>query len=268
MIAGGFDYDNGEYMKSVETFDTWTLPDLPVARYGLTLTAVGNLVYSCGGYRRTSACYRINVEDSDPSWSSTTSLPEPMYNHAAAAVSSHIWFSHNSYVHDLDTKTSKFTSYRFPIFVGSHHCAVGNSTHSYIIGIGPSYNEVWLNTIPQNASQWIRVAKLEFGRRDIACLLHDGNIYVTGGYLYTRGYETVEIINTKTHKVWRTGDLITGRLLHAMMVLDGSPAVVSGRTSTNYDLASIEVYNITSSQWQLSTRSLKYKRRNFGLTQL
>ena len=266
IIAGGL--GGSSTLKSVETFNIRSVPDLPVAGHGLTLTAVESLVYSCGGYPTTTSCYRINVEDSNPRWLSTTSLPSSMYDHAAAAVSSHIWFTYHSYLYDLDTETSKFTSYRLPFYVYTYHCAVGNSTHSYIIG-GSSYNEVWVNKIPQDPSQWIRVAKLTYNRQKSACLLHDGKIYVSGGYPSTKRYKMVEVIDTKTHKVWRTGDLITGRRYHAMMVLNGNPTVIGGYDdSTGSRLSSIEVLNTTTFKWKMSAQSLQHKRSHFGLAQL
>ena len=195
-----------------------------------------------------------------------------MYHHAAAAVSSHIWFSYNSYLYDLNTEISHFKRYRLPFHVSNAHCAVGNSTHSYVIGVGSAYDEVWVNKIPQNPSHWIRVAKLAFGRREIACLLHDDNIYVSGGKVASTSYRGVEVIDTKTYRVWKTGDMNTGRLFHRMMVLDGSPAVIAGKAINSIgrtsSLSDIEFHNTTSKTWYVSNRLLQQKRHSFGIAQL
>ena len=275
IIGGGYD---STYLNSVETLDTWSLPNLPYSLFGTTLTAVGSLIYHCGGYRSsgssrtTTYCYKLNIQDSSPRWSSTTYLPKGMYHHTAVAVSSHIWFTYYSFLYDLDTQTSRFRSYRLPFHLSRCHCAVSNSTHSYVIAVGSHSDEVWVNKSPKDPSKWIKVAKLAFGRQYIACLLHDGTIYVTGGYVAGLPYKGVEVIDTKNYKVWKTGDMITGRRYHEMMVLEGSPTVVGGYGKDNngnsINLANIEVYNTTTFTWHLSTRSLQQKRREFALAQL
>ena len=272
IIAGG--YDSGKNLNSVEALDTWTLPDLPHAVHAASLTAVGRYVYQCGGYTgraSSSACYKLNINAAAPRWTVTTSLPKPVYEHAAAAVSGHVWVSYGNFLYDLDTETDSFRTFSVPFTTSDYYCSVSNGTHNYIIGVGSKRDQVWVNKIPNKPSKWIRVATLTVGRNGIACVLHEHIIYVSGGYFSDTYYSVVEVIDTKTHEVRRIGDLNKTRSYHAMMVLDGNPAVVGGHSkdsSKNFVYYSdIEEYHASSQQWQVSSRFLQQKRSHFGLIQ-
>ena len=277
IIGGGWDYRGGWFdnglLNSVETINTHQLPDLHHNMEATTLTAVGTVIYHCGGARSPhgrrlmSDCRKLNIEDRNPKWQSTTSLPKAMYGHTAVAVSSHIWFAYESHLYDLDTQGSYFKSYRLPFQFKNFHCAVSNSSHSFIIGVGAYNDEVWINRYHNDPSVWDRFATIGTGRRYLACLLHGDNIYVSGGYKWSRSLARVEVINTKTRNVKRIKSMNNVRRSHTMMVLDDKPAAVGGY-GIEGNLASIEVYDSKTDKWHYSSRSLHRQRKRHALAQL
>ena len=283
MIAGGAN-EVGE-LNDVETIDMWELPSLDAddTREGASLDIIGETVYLCGGNKNKGdafdTCYTINPNDTSPEWKRNKTFNEAMSYHTSTVVGLEIWFMHDSKMYVLDTVTEATKTYKLPFESSTHHCAVGNSTHSFQVGVGPDRLEVWVNKYPKDPSKWMKVATLSQSKTDIGCLLFNGVIFVTGGCSgngtddlldHDTVFDTVETIDTNFLNSTTTQNLNIGRCGHRMMVLDNQIAVgggVSKSTGVLKPTDSIEVYDMDIGVWIEYEQSLEFGKYGYGIAQ-
>ena len=55
------------------------------------------------------------------------------------------------------------------------------NAHSYVLGIGENYTEIWVNTVSADLSQWHLVGTLNTTVHGMACLWPHGEIFIVGG---------------------------------------------------------------------------------------
>ena len=198
-------------------------------------------------------------------------LPEPMHYHTSVVMGKDIWFMQDSFLYVLDTTSNSFKKYYLPFVSEKYHCAVGNSTHTYEIAVGPDRNEVWVNKYPNDPTRWMKAATLSQGKYYPGCLYFYGLIFITGGHMNEVGFETTEILDTDNHNIREAGKLEVGRDSHRMMILDGQAAVVGGHhliSNDNWEaLGSIEVYDMETDTWTTHSQKMRRKRYSFGIAQ-
>lgn len=245
------------------------LPDLPHAVADSTLAAVGSKLYSCGGNRKdsvaTASCNILDLSTESPEWKYILEMPTAVRYHTSVTVNEHIWTILNRKLYDLDTKSNKFTSHGLPFPVSDGHCAVSNSSHSFVFGVGSSTTEIWMNTHEYNSLSWKRVGYLRTERKYFACLWLRAQVFITGG---NRSRKDTEVFDILDFSVRDGAALVQGRHGHGMFVLDGKPAAVGGGTAAGGTAATIETFEVKSSKWTISSNTLREPRRFFGLVQL
>lgn len=223
-------------------------------------------MYSCGGqgkYER--ACYFLRAQDQ--SWRSIA-LPWPLVSPRAVTVQNQvIWFLQDSNLYTFDTSKDKgqFREYRLSFPFSTHFCVVTNRTHTFAIGVGLDFDEVWVNKNPSRPAKWEKVTNLLESRRGHACLWLGSDIFVTGGrdgdY---NGIDSVVVINVADMTSRTSSPMVYSREDHQMAILQGKPAVLGGyssRVPTN----TIEVYDASVDEWQTLDYTMKEKRANFGV---
>ena len=273
MVVGGL----GEYdwLNSSEGLGIWSPPDAPAVRFNFPLVVVDSRVFMCGGrslkYEDIADCHVLDIHDSPPSWKVAQPLPEAVDGHTGVAIGSHIWFVQWSYLYDYYTTTGATRRFRLPFSINYGHCSVGNNTHSYLIGMGSDYTEIWVNIIASDSTWWKLVARLPTSMRYLSCLWFEDEIYILGGEGDSEYRRSTYAMNPQTHSLRALADLNHGRAHARAMVLNCKPALVGGKTrGTRFSvtLDDIEVYDKVSNSWSVYHLSLQTARYQFGLAQL
>jgi hypothetical protein len=207
----------------------------------------------------------FDLSRSSAPWTEHVELPVAMADHTAVTVGTHIWLTYENKLYDLDTIGNDFRTYHLPMKIAKNHCAVSNSTHSYIIGA--IKKEIWVNKYPSNPLEWELVGQINVPRVRHGCLWINNNIIIAGGFERNQYIGSVEIINTETNVVTESGNLLVPRRDPAMFILDGEVAVAGGR-SENGVLDTIETLDPSSSRWKRSRRKLENAREYFDSVQV
>ena len=253
-------------------------PPIPVPAADFPLVTVGSIVYLCGGRLSTGGgdggltkdCYTLDTSALNPEWKFLIHLPVKMTHHTAVAIGSKIWFVYESKLHELDTTKNRFKTFILPFSVMSHHCAVSNKTHSYIVG-GSAYDEIWVNVDASSPARWKKVARLDKTRMCLDCLWFKNEIFIAGGcHKLYEDIDTSTIMNVETHQIRNSGKLVRSRCWARMFVADGKPAIVGGMYqdgSKNVLINSVETYSASKGTWEI--HGYLHKARSvFGLAQL
>lgn len=122
-----------------------------------------------------------------------------------------------------------------------------------------------MNAESRDEKSWHKVGKMSQERTSHSCLWYGSNIIITGGYLF-KSRADVEILNTNDYSIRKSTEMLKGRHGHKMMLYNGYPTVVGGKSFDNY-LSNIESFNISNSEWFTKNVSLKEARVWHGLVE-
>ena len=269
IIIGG--YGDKGLLKSAEGFGALSPPDVPVAVADFSLVEVGSRLFMCGGRaqggRITDECYMLDAHENPQTWRAAGHLPRKMAFHSGVAIGTRIWYVYNSVIYTYETRSDVYEQQRLPFYVDQAQCAVSNNTHSFIIGVGKSRTEIWMNTIGSDPSQWNMVGSLPIYTLYVSCTWLEDKIYILGGRHNPGSRNETFALNANTFEVKQLANLNYERSHAQALVIDCKPAVVGGR-ARGKGLSSIEVYDSTSDIWKVHERSLETARFSFGLAQL
>lgn len=285
LIVGGTDASLAELgyttLDSSEGMCFWNPPDIPVALQDFTLVAVAAKVYLCGGllpnYTASVACFTLDTQNDNSSWKHGPPFLNTERVLSGEAIGSHIWFiSFHSILHDYDIMTQTITNYSLPFLTAPGHCSAANSTHSYLVGVGFKYTEVWVNTEDSSPTSWTMVAMLPISMTYSSCLLFENSLYILGGHDFFVPNKAAFVIDITTYTMRRIADMNTARIGSETMVLDNKPAVVGGMTSYLVNVSdvettafsSIEIYDEDLNSWEEIDLVMEIERAYFGLVQL
>ena len=256
--------------KSAESFGICYPLDAPTRSTRFPLVVVGNLLYLCGGRTnrgKTAACYALSIYDHNSTWTIVPSLPKAFNAHSGVAVELHIWYVSEATLYDYDTTTGTTVQYAMDFTGAVYHCAVFNNGYSHMVGLGSNHDEVWVNTIAGNPSQWTKVVTLPFEMQGTSCVIVGNELYIVGGRASTFLTNSFAL-NLDTYVLRELANMTTPRAYAVATVLDGKPTVVAGLNTTTTYLASIEGYDNISNKWSEHEFELETARRSFGLVKL
>lgn len=239
-----------------------------------SLAATQDFIYSCGGKFRQSnikenVCFQLPRNGSNDFWLRRDPLPRPSDGHCAVSIGSdNIWYIDDDEIHNFNAATGEYSTTALP-FKGNKYrpCAVSNGNYTYVIGVGGSRDEIWVNTNSQDGRAWHKVGYMKEGRKRHACLWYDSNIMITGG---EETKASVEIFNTETNCVREAQDLLSPRYAHEMMLHNGYPTVLGGYDG-DYTFNTLESYDIATGEWYvLTSREAKLPRPlwSFGFIEI
>lgn len=264
ILAGGW---NGTHaLSSTEGLGMEALPAIPVALKNFPLVLVKRTLYLCGGFPTTSRCYILDIEEASPTWRETTGLPKAMYRQTGVVMGTHIWYVYGSTLFEYNTVTGTTELHTMPFTQAWVHCAVANATHSYVAGVGSNRDEIWLNEIAGDPSQWTMVIKLPSSTRHLSCVWFQGTIHIQGGW-DSLGYPRKDafVLDVHSNSLRRVANMTTARRGGKAAIVDCKPAMIGGKTTGGRYLTSIETFNGTD--WTLHEMSLETARVDYGLVQ-
>lgn len=264
IIAGGRK-NSYSTLQTTESLGMQDLPALPDSRESFPMTLVGSTIYMCGGYPKTADCYTLNSEEANPTWTKVTGLPKAIEDHSGVAIKTHIWYVHSATLYAYNTITGIIEQHAMPFTNALGHCAVANSTHSYVVGVGGNRDEIWQNYKAEDPSQWTMVTKLPITMRQLSCVWFQGTIHIQGGLNWSgKTLKDAFALDVNSHSLLRIADMTTARYGARAAVQDCKPAVIGG-WSRGVALTFIETYN--ENAWETYEMALKTGRKNFGLVQ-
>lgn len=261
FVSGGFE-NMLKSLKTVEEIRTKTtsgeVDDLPEEMGGHSLTAVGSVLYNCGGstpFRVTHSehrCYSLDLDLTNSTWSHFVDFPTEMKNfHTALHVDSQIWFfDRGSFtVYILNPSSKSFNQYRLPFFTTNSMCLTRfNFT---VIAIDTKAGAVFILDHPSDPETWTRKEQNFNTRFSPTCLTVNADVYITGDDRSDHS-QNVEVYHPVENTVTRISAFLNPRIGHSMFVSNGAPAVVGGMESVGKTVfLTTEVYNLSSNAWEV-----------------
>ena len=268
MIVGG--YGNNGLLNSSEGLGVWSISDPPIAVADSPMVQVESSLYLCGGITdqgESAVCYAIDTHACDTTWAEVTPLPIAMHRHSAVVFETDIWYVHDSTLYVYHTETGDIDQHSLPFSGAYHHCAVHNNTHSYVAGVGPNDDQIWVNTVALDPSNWTMVGTLTTSIHAHSCVWLENEVYILGGLNPSNAFlSDAFVFDVNTHTITTISNLKTARAHARATIIDCKPAVVGGQTSDGI-LTDIEVYDKTLNNWDIFWLSLERERYAFGLVQ-
>lgn len=267
-------------LKTVEEIGgpktTSEIPDLPEEMGGHSLTAVGSILYNCGGsspFKVTHSlhrCYTFDVALQNSSWSQFVDLPADMKNfHTALRVDSQIWFfDRGSFtVYILNPSSRSFTQYRLPFFTTNWMCLT--EFNSTVIAIDTNAGVIFILEHPSDPETWSRVEQSLDPRFTPTCIAVNADVYITGDGRSNHS-QTIEVYHAQEKTVSQIPIFLHSRIGYSLFVSKGVPVVVGGMDRGGKTvLSTAEIYNVSSRAWQVDQElNLSTSRVWFGVSQV
>ena len=151
-------------------------------------------------------------------------------------------------------------------------CAVAISGERFLVIEGKEVREFDVSIAGPTRSQgWKEWPKLKTSRSwQPGCTKIGDSVIVAGGSAYIAGtYQTTEILDLKTQKIRKGGNLVTARNSFHMITFDNNgdstTLALGGKDDDRNALKSIEKWNPETETWSEVEEQLDEKRNSFGL---
>ena len=253
-----------------------TISDLPARMGGHSLTAIGSVLYNCGGSTPwnvsiiKNACYVQDTASSNPSWSHKFDLPKNIKNfHTAIALELEIWLFNrgSSLLHILDTTTGSLSFHQLPFTMGNHMC-INHYNNTTLISVDTNTGNIYTLDHIHYPEKWNQ-DKIDIETRfNPICLNIGSELFITGNKKVNESTH-FDVVNVENSNVTKIATFVYSRTGYGLFELDGSPAVVGGmHLKDNEVLSSIERFDSTRDEWLLLNWNLTTPRVYFALAQM
>ena len=225
-VAGGQRTDTGVVpgpaTDALEVYDpvtnTWaTLPPMPTARMGLTLTAWGGKLYAIGGRTdgfSVSAVGTVEIYDlATGVWHTGTPMPTARYHAGAAATGSSIVVAGGEFATSVLTTVEAYLpdtdTWQVRAALPSPRAQLGLQTIGnavYAVGGHGGLLPQWASTVwayDALTNEWSPRQPMAMARAFAATTVVDGALWVAGGENVERALDTLERYDPLTD-TWRT----------------------------------------------------------------
>ena len=229
-------------VKMFRKGDVVALPDLPSRTNDVGVTVYKNKVRAWLSGGRLE-CLQLDPFEASPKWEKCTELLPIVREAKVIQVLDDVWIFTDRTIHVVP-QTGNVSEIKWPH--DRFHpamCVQTNGISTIVIPIRSRH--VYINRDATSPQSWEQLATLPSGLIFNVCLLMESSLYVTGGNDQGPLYKESYVIDIESGNVKRLGDLLSGKYDHAMMVINGAPAVISG-----FYRGTTEVLDVATGTWR------------------
>jgi N-acetylneuraminic acid mutarotase len=263
---------------------SWTAKaPMPMARMGLSTSAVNGRIYAIGGASSLTGTYYALVEEYDPAtdtWIRKTNMPTARNGLAAAVVQDRIYVvggepsaqASLTTLEVYDPATDIWATKADMPTPRTFHCACAVEGKVYVLGgvtagiPGAERNPPNLDVYDPMTDTWTTQGELPTPRACAAACVVDGQIYLIGGVigsLHEAPLRIVERYEPATDTWTRKADMPTARMNLVTVVLDGKIHALGGGTWNSSIYSKVEMYDPDTDTWTQGA-SMPVARHGFG----
>lgn len=187
-------------------------------------------------------CYQLDPFAASFKWENCAEVPRLKYPSLRIQVGDDMWLFADRRIHVVH-QTGTVKNIEWPHEgLGNNSCVTTNSISTIVI---PNESKhVYINSDATSPQSWELLATLPTSLLFRACLLMGTSLYVTGGRNVRTTSKESYVIDIENGNVKRLGDMLEAHNDHAMGVIEGAPAVISG-----YHQSTVEILNIATGRW-------------------